>query len=691
MSEAKLIVQTYLSKNYPIVTWAQIGDKKGPTEAGWPTKKYTLDDYNDGNRVGIVTGTEISEGKFLCDVDIDFGDGQRIASRLLPHSDFVFGRESKHTSHVFYTTPEAIKSEKYEDVDKTTLIELRGVKTNGDIGFQTMVPPSIWTKAGAKEPLEFRKSGEPTHVDSAEDLKQSVCHAAIGMMIARNLGKNGFGHLPRLAWAGFLLRLSIPSKELIQMGLGISEYCNNLELKDVEDVVNSTRDRLTDPKLKIAGGPALAKFLGPNGKAIVTRITEWLGKESGFKRNKDGIILPNDQFNIKRAIDLCEVELSYNLFSDRLFYTGADKKAYELNDALVDDLWWRIDKEHGFRPTQKVFQSLVENLARANKFHPVREYLDSLKWDGIPRINHWLHTYCKAKDGPYEQAICSIFMIAAVRRIRQPGCKFDEMVILESKEGFEKSTAVATLCTNPDWFTDGLDLSMDSKRIIELTAGKWIVEAGDLSGQRKADRDHLKSLLSRQVDGPVRMAYAHYSIERPRQFVIVGTTNNQEYLNSPTGARRFWPVGVNYFDIQGLVRDRDQLWAEASFRESQGESIRLPKHLWALAGEEQEARREVDAWEDTIKDIIKHTQPVLPGITRIPTVVIWDALQIDEADRNAMQSRRISAIMQIYGFSGKSVWHEGKTVRGYEKKDSYTGELFEEPNASTAEVGPEQT
>ena len=197
-------------------------------------------------------------------------------------------------------------------------------------------------------------------------------------------------------------------------------------------------------------------------------------------------------------------------------------------------------------------------------------------------------SYGSAKDTPYVRAVGAITLIAAVRRVRQPGCKFDEMLILESEQGTEKSVALETLAVNSEWFSDDLPLSADGKRVIEQTRGRWIIEAAELSGMRKADVEHLKAMLSRRTDR-ARLSYGRMTTEKRREFIVVGTTNEKTYLKDLTGNRRFWPVEVK-FNIHTLRRDRDQLWAEAAVREAQGESIRLDPKLWKDAADEQKER-----------------------------------------------------------------------------------------------------
>src|SRR5665213_2561005 len=242
------IVQTYLEQNYRCVFWPAIGDSKGPHEKEWPQKISTLADYHEGYRVGLITGHEILPGRWLHDVDLDWAPGSLIAQALLPQTGFVYGRPSKKVSHCFYTLPEALPSYRYEDVDKSCLIELRGTKLNGEIGLQSMAPPSVWMKDGKREQLDFVKSTGPTHLESSSTLKQIVCLSAIGMLLAKHLGVNGFGHEARLMFAGFLLRASITPEDIIKLGEAMSPYTNNREISDVRTAVESTVTRLAKEK-----------------------------------------------------------------------------------------------------------------------------------------------------------------------------------------------------------------------------------------------------------------------------------------------------------------------------------------------------------------------------------------------------------------------------------------------------------
>lgn len=673
------LVETYIANNFRVVFWPQIGDSKGPRESGWPAKNYRLEDYVEGYRVGILTGTEIAPGRFLHDIDIDWAPGSAIALDLLPITRFIFGRSSKKISHCFYTTSEPIASFRYEDIDKSCLIELRGTKLNGDIGLQTMAPPSVWSKGTQRESLDFVKSEAPSHIEVPTELKQRVCLSAIGMLLAKHFGKNGFGHEPRLAWAGFLLRAGLQLEDLVVMGEGISRYCDNRETEDVRRSLESTASSLLSSSKKVKGGPALAKILGAKGKSIVSQINSWLGRDSDFIRTSDGMIVKDSQENIKRATQLLNIELSYNLFAERLLISDNEGASKPIDDHALESLWLRIDRECRFRPTFVFYERVIKDLAHEHAFHPVRDYLSKLTWDGVSRIDNWLVTYGGVEETndssearTYLEAVSSIALVAAVRRIMKPGCKYDEMLVLESEQGMNKSSALRALCPTDEFFSDDLPLNVDAKQIIERTLGKWLIEASDLVGGRKADRDHLKSMLSRQIDGPARMAYAHLPVERPRQFIIIGTTNSAEYLADMTGARRFWPVRVKRFDVESIKRDRDQLWAEAVVREAAGESIRLPEELYTDAGAHQEVRREIDAWEEVVTFHLEGVEIGVTGRQQVTADALWTAIGVVPERRDRMGAKRIAEIMQRLGFSRTNVREAEKVQTGYvrEVKDS---------------------
>ena len=248
--------------------------------------------------------------------------------------------------------------------------------------------------------------------------------------------------------------------------------------------------------------------------------------------------------------------------------------------------------------TPVVVSRSVAAVANTIRFHPVREYLGQLCWDGTARLDAWLITYLGAADTPLNRAFGARWLISAVARIMRPGAKADHMLILEGPQGTFKSTALKVLA-GEDWFTDEL-AEIGSKDAGLQMLGVWIIEIAEQDAISRAEVSRIKSFLTRTTDR-YRPPYERYVISVPRQCVFAGSVNPDTYLRDETGNRRFWPVRVGRVDIDGLRRDRDQLWAEAVVRFREGARWWLDDpDLVAAAKTEQEARYQGDAWDARI-------------------------------------------------------------------------------------------
>lgn len=377
-----------------------------------------------------------------------------------------------------------------------------------------------------------------------------------------------------------------------------------------------------------------------------------------FARDKDGKVYANHQGNVRLALRKLGVSVRHDVFADRMLIEGLPERGPNLDDAALDRLWLAIDERFGFRPSLEFFTKVVMDEARSGRFHPVIDYLDALCWDGVPRIDGWLPAYGGADDTPYTRAVGALVLVAAVRRVRRPGVKFDEMLVLESPQGTNKSSALRVLAVRDEWFVDDLPLNAEGKVVIERLAGRWIAEAGELKGMRKGEVEHLKAFLSRQED-TARMSYARLPVIVPRQCVIVGTTNSERYLRDLTGNRRFWPVRVEGFDLDRLRADLDQLWAEAAQREAAGESIRLDPALWAAAGEEQDARRVEDPFALALSLALGDQTG------KISSAAVWEVLRIPIGQRTQDHNARVGDAMRELGFERKKLRFGGAPEWGY--------------------------
>jgi len=294
----------------------------------------------------------------------------------------------------------------------------------------------------------------------------------------------------------------------------------------------------------------------------------------------------------------------------------------------------------------------ISLVALKNAYHPVRDYLDSLRWDGEFRIGRWLHNYMQADDCDYVNAVGRLFLIAACRRVRLPGCKFDECLVLIGKEGIGKSTAIKALVPDRRLFCDSLPLGQDPKQTVEKTEGVWICESAELVGNSPAKINEIKAFLSRQEDGPFRAAWGIESTVRERQFVPIATNNDPLFLSSMHGNRRFWPVKVWHCDHEHITADRDQLWAEANIMEIGGEPLQLDKKLWDEATKQQENYRVVEPWEDILVNLPK----------LISSRELFAKLDIAAKSQTPKDASRLAGVMTKKGYKGERTMVDG--VRG---------------------------
>jgi hypothetical protein len=429
-------------------------------------------------------------------------------------------------------------------------------------------------------------------------LNTAVTKIAVGVLMMRAWPEKS-GHNAALAVGGFLARCKwTPDEieEIVGLVARSDKYRGDNKRSARESAENYAKGAHT------FGFPGLCENLGDEAAKLIAKILDYGAEtEDGFKAI-NGVPTPSQE-NIRLALEKLGVIVKYNSFSGRVHVEGLDGYPL-LDDRAMEHLWLTIEERFKFRPGWDYFWKVVFNQAHRNKFHPVCEYLDKVQpqWNQTKRIDTWLIDYAGAPDTPYVRAVGPIFLVAAVRRVRQPGCKFDEMPIFQAMQGENKSTALQILAVNKEWFSDELPLNADSKKVVESLQGHWIVEASELKGMKKADVEHLKSFLSRTVD-KARLSYDRARSDWPRQCVLAGTTNDTHPLpRDMTGNRRYWPVSGVKFDLEKLRRDRDQLWAEAAKRESEGFSIRLAEGLWDTAAQIQADHTVDDPWVDVIRD-----------------------------------------------------------------------------------------
>lgn len=426
-----------------------------------------------------------------------------------------------------------------------------------------------------------------------------------------------------------------------------------------------------DVQRKLTGVAASASIVTLTGGA--KDVTDWIGaggtaeallalyettpveKPSNrvdFERDLKTAKIYHTQANIRLALSKLGVKVKYDTFAHRMIVEGmADVAGGHLNQTARNRLRLLIDEQFQFRIAKDFWGDVIANEAWSSRFHPVVDYLAGLRWDGKRRIGDagtpsWLTTYGGAADDPagYTRAVGRLWLVAAVRRVRQPGCVFQEMLILEGAQGTNKSQMFRALAVRPEWLCDDLPINGETRDLMEQTTGRWLVICEELKGFAKAGSDKLKSYVSRTSDSS-RGAYKEDSESELRQFVLGATTNaegGRGYFTDHTGNRRYWPVTIDSFNLPAITNDIDQIWAEAAVAEASGEGIRLDPSLYSAAGQVQNSRIAVDDMEDVIDGCFGELEGKVRVTEAWKCTGIWPnrPLNRDESVRFAQSMRR---------------------------------------------------
>ena len=362
--------------------------------------------------------------------------------------------------------------------------------------------------------------------------------------------------------------------------------------------------------------------------------------------------------------------IAFSAFSSKIVklrtppYGGGTGDWGDIDDIRV--MKW-LAQQYNLRVKASSVIEAVSVVAHDHAFHPVRNYLNKLEWDRVPRLDTWLTTVMGVAQSGYSAKVGKRWMISAVARVMRPGCKADSVMILEGGQGEGKSTALSIL--GGDWFMD-TPFALGDKDGFQAIRGKWIIELGELDSFNKAESTKAKQFFSASTD-TYRESYGRRTNDVPRQCVFVGTTNQDEYLKDATGNRRYWPVACTRVDLEQLREIRDQLWAEAMFCYEAGEIWWVNRDETAMFSEAQDERFVVDEWEGPILNWLEESQI---GETTSGSEVLASALKLDFGHWGKPEQMRVGAIMHRLGWRRvrlPALAKSGQRPWAYKKPDSW--------------------
>ncbi len=376
-------------------------------------------------------------------------------------------------------------------------------------------------------------------------------------------------------------------------------------------------------------------------------------------RNKEGkeVFVPN-LHNLCEVLKIEKTPIWYDTFLQKkqTNWQANEGNVTDWSDALTLELTRQFQSFEGLRRISRdLIDQAVELHAHERKRNCLTDWLDSLQWDGKPRLNSWLIDYCGAQDNAYTREAGRCWLLAAMARAYAPGTKFDHCLVLEGKQGIGKSTALKILANN--WFTE-LN-KFEGKDSAELLQATWIVEISELDGMKKAEVESVKRFLTTLSD-KYRPPWGRHVVENPRTCVFAGTTNEDSYLRDPTGNRRFWPVKCHWIKREDLQEDCEKLLAEAVQRYRQGESFLMHKEAAQQAVKEQEGRYTGDAWEESIASYIEKKEAV--------TIAELLESALDFGQKGLWKKTdeiRVGNILKTLGWQQERVQVNGKRRRQY--------------------------
>ena len=390
-------------------------------------------------------------------------------------------------------------------------------------------------------------------------------------------------------------------------------------------------------------------------KARATKIQ--LDKYADDHRDKSKRGKPKPTLDNCHAIitEMANVDgfLRYNLFKCQIEVEGEPIKDHDITDLRL-----QISKGYGVSFSKEMVGECIEHVAHKKcQYHPVKDYLTSLQWDGVQRVENLFYThatldnYAKEEHRLLIQAMTKRWLISAVARIMQAGCKVDASLVLMGGQGIGKSTFFRILAHNEDWFSDSAIDIRGGRDSYSKLKGKWIYEFAELADTKKRDSEVTKAFLSSQSD-LYRPAYARYEVNQKRQVVFGGTTNELEIFKDSEN-RRYYPIPLQALNLPRLRQDKDQIWAEVVAMYKSNEPWHLLPDEAKNLGEYQAPYKATDTWLEAIES----SECILKPHTL--REICEKALDLEPSQQNR------AVLMRIAGILSGAKWKKTrKTING---------------------------
>lgn len=420
-----------------------------------------------------------------------------------------------------------------------------------------------------------------------------------------------------------------------------------------EDVPRETSAR-GKPRSRPDGGAPNGHVVDGNTGSV---FVSW--ERLGLETNSNGMPHPH-LANAQRILanhPALVGKIWYDEFHEKVFQTVFQEEPAEWAD--THDTRMTIWIQSNLRLAKighQIVQRAVDDYARLNVRNEVHEWMEALQWDDCERLPQAFHRIFGAEDTPYHSQVGRCWFVSMVARTYQPGCKVDTMPVFEGAQGLMKSSALRAI--GGKWYTE-MHEDITSKDFLQGLSGNLLIEIPELHAFGKADIRRIKGIISCPTDR-YRASYGRHAANHPRRGVWAGTTNENDYLRDDTGARRFWPVKCGRINLDFLLRNREQLFAEAVVR------FKRDEPWWdidpTLAREEQEERLDYDEWTDPVLSYCRNLLRFSIG------EILRDVFSMPLKEQERSAQMRIASILKRAGYAQKQTWVDGRNLKIWYKK-----------------------